>query len=322
MGRFGEDGQEIEAAVGVYLTPYAVDVCVDGYAAGGGEPIAGWVFVPSEARDASFEAAEAAGQQGLEIFVHHVARAAHEQAFGTERVLAAWAGEERLGGDDVAGRRIVTAGGGEREQARESGGLAGTQQGGGAFVLLVLVFRGGSGVADVFIGQADDRVGAGLLTDGPADGGGGFHRNRREGERSQASPGHGHQGGEDGAGQKVRGPDRLDRPGERVAVERLDGAGEGAIQAGLLGALVALGRGLARFGTPAVVVENGTSILGSAELGGAGHGFGGEANAIGIAPVVGDGFGVDFDPGIGVGLEIAAIAEGRRRWRRGCRRDG
>ena len=122
-------------------------------------PIAGGVFVPIEARDASFEAAQLAGQQGLQIFVHHVLRRASCKFLRTERVPAERSGEKVPRGYGIAGWRIAAAGGGQREQTGESGCLAGAEQGGGALVLLEFVFRRGGGVADVFIGQADDGVG-------------------------------------------------------------------------------------------------------------------------------------------------------------------
>ena len=78
-------------------------------------PIAGGVFVPIEARDASFEAAQLARQEGLQIFVHHVALAAHQQGFGTEGVFAPRSGAESPRGNDVAGWRIAAAFGGQHE---------------------------------------------------------------------------------------------------------------------------------------------------------------------------------------------------------------
>src|ERR1035441_6783607 len=102
------------------------------------------------------------------------------------------AGEEGSGGYDVAGRRIGVAGGGERSQTGESGCLTGAEQGGGTLVLLGLVFRRGGGVADVFIGQADDGVGAGLLADGPTDGGSGLHWDSHYTKRTQLRPGDGY----------------------------------------------------------------------------------------------------------------------------------
>src|ERR1035441_4363065 len=59
------------------------------------------------------------------------------------------------------------------------------------------------------------------------------------------------------------------------------------------------------------ILEDGAPILGAAGLSRAGHGIGGEANAIGVAPVVGDGFAAHFDLGGGVGLELAAVQKAR-----------
>ncbi len=112
MVRGGQNGQEIDAAVGIEFPPDAFPIGVDRHLADAGVPIAGGIFVPIEARDAGFEAAEPAGQQGLEIFVHHVAPAAHQQGFGTEKVVA-----ERSGGEGARG--YLTGGG--REGAAGSG---------------------------------------------------------------------------------------------------------------------------------------------------------------------------------------------------------
>src|ERR1035437_799780 len=265
--RLGQNGQEIEAAVGILLLPDALLIRVDSNAADVCVPIAGGVFVPIEARDASFEAAQLAGQQGLQIFVHHVAAAAHQQGFGAERVLAPRAGEEGPRGYCIAGWRIAAAGGGEREQTGKSGSLAGAEQGGGALVLLEFVFRRGGGVADVFIGPADDGVGAGLLADGPSGGGGGLRRNGRERKRTQSHPGDWDQGRENFGRQKARRPEHLHRLGERVAVPRFHGASDRAIQGGFLTAVLARGHRLACFGTPTIVVEDGAPILGAAGFG-------------------------------------------------------
>src|ERR1035441_8777813 len=116
---------------------------------------------------------------------------------GRGRVEARRAGEEGSGGYRVAGRRIGVAGGGEGGQTGESGCLTGAEQGGGALVLLGLVFRRRGGVADVFIGQTDDGVGAGLLADGPTDGGSGLHRDSHYTKRTQLRPGDRHHGGVD-----------------------------------------------------------------------------------------------------------------------------
>src|ERR1019366_7700250 len=167
--RFGQNGQEIEAAVGILLLPEPVLKRVDGKPADVGVPIAGGVLVPIEARDASFLPADPAGQQGLQVFVDHVAPAADEEGFGTESVLARRPGEKGVGGYGVAGWGIGAACGGEGGQTGESGCLAGAEQGGGALVLLGLVFRRGGGVADVLIGQTDDGVRTGFLADGPSD---------------------------------------------------------------------------------------------------------------------------------------------------------
>ena len=176
-------------------------------------PIAGGVLVPLEARDASFLAADLAGQQGLQILVHHVAPAAHQEGLGTEGVVARRAGEEGSGGYRVAGRRIGVAGGGERSQTGESGCLTGAEQGGGALVLLGLVFRRRGGVADVFIGQSDDGVGAGLLADGPTDGGSGLHRDSHYTKRTQLRPGDGNHCRVDAGRQEARRPELFHRLG-------------------------------------------------------------------------------------------------------------
>jgi hypothetical protein len=174
-------------------------------------PIAGGVLVPIEARDASFLAADLAGQQGFQIFVHHVAAAAHQEGFGTESVVARLAEEESSGGYRVGGRRIPASGGGEGGQASNSGCLAGSEQGGGTLVLLCLVFRRGDGVADIFIGQADDGVGAGLLPDGPTDGGGGLHLYSHDTKQTQFRPGDGYRSRVDAGRQKARRPKHFHR---------------------------------------------------------------------------------------------------------------
>src|ERR1017187_5649910 len=225
----------------------------------------------------------------------------------TSRVSGPKAGEEATRGYGIAGWGIAAAAGGQDEQTGESGCLAGAEQGRGALVLLRLVFRRGCGVADVFIGQAQDDGGAGFPPDGPTGGGGGFHRNGRQGEGAQSRPGDGYQGREDAGRQKAGRPDHLDGLGQGVAVQRFHGARDGTIQGGFLTAVFAFWHGLARFGTPAIVVEDGAPILGAAGLSRAGHGIRGEANAIGVAPVVGDGFAAHFDLGSGVGLELAAV---------------
>ena len=255
MVRLGQNGQEIEAAVGILLLPEPLLKRVDRKLADVGVPIAGGVLVPIEARDASFLAADLAGQQGLQIFVHHVAPAAHQEGFGTEGVLARRTGEEGARGYGVAGRRIGAAGGGERGQTGESGCLAGAEQGGGALVLLGLIFRRGGGVADVFIGQADDGVRAGLLADGPTGGGSGLHRDGHYTKRTQFRPGDGYQCRVDARRQKARRPELFHRLSHRVAVQGLQGGRERTVQGWFLIAVLAGGRGLAGLGTPAVVVE-------------------------------------------------------------------
>src|ERR1019366_5191459 len=115
------------------------------------------------------------------------------------------------------------------------------------------------------------------------------------------------QGREDAGRQKAGWPDHLHGLGQGVAVQRFHGARDRTIQGGFLSAVLAFWHGLARFGAPAIVVEDGAPILGAAGLSRAGHGIGGEANAIGVAPVVGDGFAAHFDLGSGVGLELAAV---------------
>ena len=204
MVRLGQNGQEIEAAIGILLPPETLLKRVERKPADIGVPIAGGVLVPIEARDASFLAADLAGQQGLQIFVHHVAPAAHQEGLGTEGVVARRAGEEGSSGHGVAGWRIGVAGGGEGGQTGESGCLAGAEQGGSALVLLGLVFRRGGGVADVFIGQADDGVGAGLPPDGPTGGGGGLHRDSDYTKRTQLRPGDRHHCRVDAGRQEAR----------------------------------------------------------------------------------------------------------------------
>jgi hypothetical protein len=204
--RLGQHGQEIEAAVGILLSPEPLLKRVDRKLAEVGVPIAGGVLVPLETRDARFLAADLAGQQGLQIFVHHVAPAAHEEGFGTESVVARRSGEEGAGGYGVDGWRIGVAGGGEGGQTGESGCLAGAEQGGGALVLLGLVFRSGGGVADIFIGEADDGVRGGLLADGPTDGGSGLHRDSDYTKRTQLRPRDGHHCRVDAGRQKSRRP--------------------------------------------------------------------------------------------------------------------
>jgi hypothetical protein len=70
---------------------------------------------------------------------------------------------------------------------------------------------------------------------------------------------------------------------------------EWAVQGWFLNAVVARGRGLAGLGAPAVVVEEGAPILGATGFGRPGHGLQNEANSVGVAPVIGDGFAAYFD---------------------------
>ena len=258
-------------------------------------PIAGGVLVPIEARDASLLAADLAGQQGFQILVHHVAAATHQEGFGTESVVARPAGEESSGWHRAGGGRIAAAGGGEGGQASNSGCLPGAEQGGGALVLLGLVFRRGDGVADVFIGQADDGVGAGLQPDGPTDGGGGLYRDSHDTKQTQFRPGDGYHCRVDAGRQKARRPQLFHRLSQYVAVQRFHGGSQRPVQGWFLVAVLAGGCGLASLGTPAVVIEEGAAVLGAAGFGRPGHGLRNEPDSIGVAPASGDGFAAHLD---------------------------
>ena len=69
------------------------------------------------------------------------------------------------------------------------------------------------------------------------------------------------------------------------------------------------GLGLACFGPPSIVVEDGAAILGTAELGCAGHGLRGKANPVGIAPVIGDDLAAHVDGRRRVDVELSAIEQ-------------